>query len=249
MPTRCSFQLYSARKHGPLEATLAMLAGCGYREVEGFADAYGEPERLRKLLDAHGLTMPSGHFSIDMMERNRSEVLDIAATLGMNKLVMPYLPASERPADSRGWREFGERLNGIAASYRGEGYGVAWHNHDFEFTSLADGALPHDLLFAAAPLLDWEIDVAWVVRAGMEPLAWVKRYAAAITLAHIKDIAPEGENADEDGWTDVGAGVVDWGACMEALRDTKCMHRVVEHDNPRDVERFARRSIAALRDW
>ena len=68
--------------------TLAMLAQCGYSEVEGYGGVYGDPQALRKQLDANGLTMPSGHFSVDMLERKPKDVLVIARTLGMNTLVM-----------------------------------------------------------------------------------------------------------------------------------------------------------------
>ncbi len=200
MPTSFSYQLYSSRNHGPLGRTLAMLSRHGYSEVEGFGGVYDKPEELRRLLDANGLTMPTGHFAVEMMERKPKDVLAIARTLGMNKLVMPYLPPEARPASASGWKALAKRLNAIAAAYRPEGFGVAWHNHDFEFTKLKDGSVPQTLIFESAPLLDWEIDVAWVVRGKANPIRWIKDYASIITIAHVKDIAPRGENEDEDGW-------------------------------------------------
>ena len=89
MPTRYSYQLYSARNHPPLETILKKLSDLGYAEVEGFGGVYGEPEKLRADLNHLGLTMPSGHFSIDMLEKEKKKVLKIASTLGMNKLVCP----------------------------------------------------------------------------------------------------------------------------------------------------------------
>jgi sugar phosphate isomerase/epimerase len=247
MPTRFSFQLYSARNHPPLTRTLKMLAEAGYKEVEGFGGVYANPRKLRKGMDRLGLSMPSGHFPVEMMEKEKNKVLDIARALGMNKLVLPYLMPGDRPKSAKGWRDFGKRLNAIAATYRAEGFGVAWHNHDFEFARLKDGSRPHDLIFAQAPLLDWEIDVAWVMKGGANPLAYIKQYAAAITLAHVKDIAPRGKNVDEDGWCDIGDGTVKWKDVMAALSQTRCMHYIMEHDKPADAARFAKRSIAAAK--
>jgi sugar phosphate isomerase/epimerase len=249
MPARFSFQLYSARNHPPLDATLAMLAKSGYMEVEGYGGIYGEPQKLKAALDANGLAMPSGHFAIDMLEKKKGAVLSTARTLGINALIAPYLVAEDRPKSAKGWKDFGKRLNAIAATYRSEGFAVAWHNHDFEFARFKDGTTPHELIFANAPLLDWEIDVAWVVRAGANPLAWIKRYAGIITHAHVKDIAPKGRNIDQDGWTDVGAGTIKWQACMDALKQTRCMHWILEHDKPADAGRFAQRSIAACKKY
>jgi sugar phosphate isomerase/epimerase len=196
-----------------------------------------------------GLTMPSGHFPVDMLEKEKKKVLKTASVLGMNKLVCPYLLPDQRPKTAKGWKDFGKRLEAISTTYRAEGYGVAWHNHDFEFFPLKDGSTPHELIFAAAPTLDWEIDVAWIVRAKSNPLKWIKAYAGAITLAHVKDIAPKGECVDEDGWADVGHGVVKWQAVMDALKHTRCMHYIMEHDKPSDAERFARRSLISTKKY
>ena len=249
MPSRFSYQLYSSRNHPPVEATLAMLAKAGYREVEGFGGVYGEPAKLRQALDANGLTMPSAHFSLEQLEKQKKEVLGIAAALGVNKMVIPYLVAEARPKSAKGWRDFGKRLNALASEYRQEGYGVAWHNHDFEFIPLKDGTTPHELIFGAAPLLDWEIDVAWVAMAKQNPLKWIKRYAGVITLAHVKDIAAPGTKQNEDGWDDVGHGTMNWQAYMDALKTTRCMHWILEHDKPADDQRFAKRSIASAKTY
>ena len=101
-------------------------------------------------------------------------------------------------------------------------------------------------MLQGGPDLEWEIDVAWVVRGGGDPLAWIKAFAGRISAAHVKDIAPRGENLAEDGWSDVGHGTVDWKAIMAALRAAKCAHFVAEHDNPADDRRFATRSLAAV---
>lgn len=249
MATRFSYQLYSSRDHGPLPKTLAMLAKAGYSEVEGFGGVYGNPASLRKLLDKNGLVMPTGHFSIEMMEKNKAAVLKIARAVGMNILVIPYLMPNDRPKSAKGWKDFGKRLNRIAQTYRQEGFGVAWHNHDFEFVKLKEGSTPHELIFANAPLLDWEIDVAWIARGKSDPLTWIKRYGAIITVAHVKDIAKPGTKTDEDGWDDVGHGTMRWKAYMAALRETRCMHFVMEHDKPGDDARFARRSLAAAKKF
>ena len=49
-----------------------------------------------------------------------------------------------------------------------------------------------------------------MIRGGADPLEWMRPYGNRITAVHVKDIAPAGESADEDGWADVGHGTVDW---------------------------------------
>jgi sugar phosphate isomerase/epimerase len=112
---------------------------------------------------------------------------------------------------------------------------------------LPDGSIPQAEILAGGKSLEWEIDVAWVVRGGGDPIQWIRRYGPRITAAHVKDIAPAGQNLDEDGWADVGQGTVAWASIMSALHAAGCTNFVMEHDNPSDHQRFAKRSLASVR--
>jgi sugar phosphate isomerase/epimerase len=240
-----SFQLYSARNHQPFADVIAMLAKVGYKEIEAYGAAYADPAGLRAVLDQHKMTMPTAHFSVDALEKEKAANLAIIKTLGIKTIVVPYLMPDDRPKTSAGWSDFGKRLEAIARDYRKEGYPVAWHNHDFEFFKTEDGRFPQELIFNAAPSLLWEIDVAWVVKGKEDPVRWIARHGSRIICAHLKDIAQAGQAIDEDGWADVGHGTLRWPAIVAGLKATPIRHWIVEHDNPNDIERFARRSYAA----
>jgi len=230
--------------------TFEMVSKAGYTAVEGYGALYADEAAVaatRAGLKATGLTMPTGHFGLEQLETEVDKVLGIARALKMERLYCPYLMPEDRPTDAAGWTAFGARLQKAGAPYKAAGYGFGWHNHDFEFKPLADGSIPQDRLFEGGPGLEWEMDVAWVIRGGADPLAWIARYKDRITAAHVKDIAPEGENADEDGWSDVGHGTVDWKAILAALRKIGVRHLVMEHDNPKEDARFASRSIASVK--
>jgi len=245
-----SYQLYSSRNFPPLADTLAMLAHAGYRAVEGYGGLYADEGALAGLaagLQASGLTMPSGHFGLAQIEERPEFVIEIARTLGMTKVYCPYVMPDDRPTDAAGWRAFGARLQAAGAPLRSAGLGFGWHNHDFEFVALPDGVIPQVAMFEGGPDLEWEMDVAWVVRGGADPLDWIARYGDRITAAHVKDIAAAA-NA-EDGWADVGHGVMDWAGLMERLRGTACKIFVLEHDNPSDHVRFATRSMTSMKGY
>ena len=125
----------------------------------------------------------------------------------------------------------------------------AWHNHSFEFAKLPDGSYPLDHIFAAAPDLQWQADIGWIQWAGEDPASWIKKYSDRVSALHIKDLAPKGENADEDGQADVGHGVLDWKRLMPAIKSPGVHYLVMEHDNPNDFERFARRSYQTVSAW
>jgi sugar phosphate isomerase/epimerase len=243
-----SFQLYSARSFQPWKGVLKLVAEAGYRQVEGFGGAYTDPAALRADLDECGLTMPTGHFALDMLETDLDGACRIAQALGMAMIICPYIAPELRPRDAAGWRSFAERLARVGAAVNARGYEFAWHNHDFEFAPLPDGSTAMEHVLAAAPDIGWEIDVAWVVRGGADPRTWIDRAGRRIVAVHVKDIARPGEGVGEDGWSDVGHGTVEWPRLMAALgARSAARYYVMEHDNPADVERFARRSIEAAR--
>lgn len=246
-----SYQLYSSRNFPPLGDTLAMLAKAGFAAVEGYGGLYADAGKLADLsaaLQAAGLAMPTGHFSLEMIETQPDFVIAAAQTLGMKTVYCPYLLPADRPTDGAGWKAFGARLQAAGAPLRKAGLGFGWHNHDFEFVATPDGVIPQEAIFDGGPDLEWEMDVAWVVRGGADPEDWIARHAGRITSAHVKDIAPAGTVA-EDGWADVGHGTVDWPRLMVALRAAGCEVFVLEHDNPSDHVRFATRSLAAVKGF
>lgn len=240
-----AYQLYCSRNFPPLDATLAMLAGAGYRAVETYGGLYDDLDGLRAGLDRHGLAAPSGHFGLDMVEGDPRRTLEIARALGMGKVIVPHVAVEARPKDVAGWRAFGARLLEAGARVRDAGLAFGWHNHDFELVDLG-GTTPLDLIAEAG--VDIELDLGWVVRGGGDPVAWIDRLGRRIMAVHVKDTAPEGETA-EDGWADVGHGTQDWGPVKAALDAHGIDHLVIEHDNPADHARFARRSLATVQDW
>lgn len=245
-----SFQLYSARNALPWETVVGWLARLGYAEVEGFGGVYGDPQAFRALLDAHGLSMPTGHFAIDLLENDFAEAERTARALGIRMIACPHLVADARPRDSAGWLAFGKRLGALGRTARDAGFAFAWHNHDFEFARLPDGSVPMTHILEGAPDIGWEMDVAWIIRGGADPMPWIEKHGRRVTAVHVKDIARPGEKLDEDGWEDVGHGTVDWKTLFYALRDNSpAEHFIMEHDKPSDAERFARRSIETARNF
>ncbi len=137
----------------------------------------------------------------------------------------------------------------MSKPYKDAGFEFGWHNHDFEFVKQADGSLPIEQIFEGAPDISWEADIAWVIRGGGDPFAWIEKLGSRITSVHVKDIAAAGENKDEDGWADLGYGTVPWQKLLKVLAGTKAKHYVIEHDNPSDIDRLITRSIASFKTY
>ncbi len=242
-----SFQLYSARNFPPFSELLPKLKALGYAQVEGYGGLYSRADELGASLKANGLSMPTGHFGLDQLE-DIPATLKIAEKLGIKTLICPFVPPEQRSAKKAGWEALAETLQRLCSAYASEGLKFGWHNHDFEFLPLKSGEFPLDILLEGAPEIIWQADIAWISKAGEDPLQWIERHGTRIKSVHVKDIAPAGNNVDEDGWADVGEGVLDWRALFLAIRQhSDCTSFVLEHDNPSDVDRFASRSIVAAR--
>jgi len=241
--SRISVQLYSAR-HFDLASVLSHTAGLGISEVEGFGGLYGDPQAMRDSLDANGLRMSTGHFDFTLVRDDPDKAVDIARTLGMDSVIIPHLKEEDRPASFAGWQEFATDLAEGGKHVIDAGYTYGWHNHDFEFDACDNGAFPIEAIMDASPDIGLELDLAWVHVAGQDPVQWLDRYTGRLLAAHVKDCAPQGECLDEDGWADVGHGVMPWERIVPAMRDAGAELMVMEHDKPADALRFITRSYA-----
>ena len=244
-----SYQLYSSRNFGPMPMTLPMLADLGYGAVEGFGGLFEGiegVEGLRRHMDKIGIHMASTHIGLDQVEADPQGLIDLARALDIRTFYVPYLDPADRPDTAEGWQALGRRVADAGKPLQDAGLTYGWHNHDFEVTPLSDGSLPLEHLLGGNDL-SLEMDLAWVVRGGQDPAALIGTYGARISGVHIKDIAPEGQNADEDGWADPGTGTMDWAALVAQLSALDVQHWVMEHDNPSDHERFAKAGMALAR--
>jgi sugar phosphate isomerase/epimerase len=243
-----SFQLYSSRNFPPVERQLATLARLGYRNVEPYGGLLGDIAGFKAALDQAGLKAPSGHFGFDTLEDKFATCIADARRLEISLIVCPWIHPDLRPKDREGWAALGRRLGAIGDKVRAEGLRFAWHNHDFEFRPLADGSWPIEHLMAD-PSINLEIDVAWILRGGADPAKWIGYFSGRIAACHVKDIAPPGRSSDEDGWADVGQGTIDWRTLWRLAVGAGAELMIAEHDNPKDFERFAKTSLAAMKQY
>lgn len=243
-----SYQLYSARNEASLDETLKTLKSLGYTQVEGWGGQFGDPAALAASLKSAGLAMPTAHMGFTQLE-DTAAALKIVDLVGIQTVYCPAPPSADYREGKGDWAKFADQLATIAAAFKAAGKGFGYHNHHWEFGTLADGKRPIELLLAS-PDMEWEMDLAWLVKAGEDPVAWMDKMGSRITAIHVKDIAPAGECVDEDGWADVGHGTLDWKSLLaSAKQKTKVKYFVAEHDKPNDAVRFARRSIESVKKW
>ncbi len=244
-----SIQLYTLRSLEDLDRILDTVAQAGYRYVETVGSHLGKAADIRSKLEARNLKASSSHVSLAALREKPEAVVEACRILDITHLYMPAVPPEQRDMAAEGWRSLGLELGRTAERFREQGIRLGYHNHDWELRPKDGSKTALELLFEAAGAspLTWEVDVAWLVRGHADPKDWIGRYGSKITAAHVKDIAPAGQNDDQDGWADVGAGVIDWRRLWHVCREAGAEWMIVEHDKPADPAQTARASFDFLR--
>lgn len=234
-------QLYSLRglMRQDVDRTLAAVAEIGYREVEFAGYFEHPPERIRAMLDAHGLRAPAAHIGFPELGDSWDRVLDASAQIGHRYVVTPWIAEERRTPD--GYRQAAELFNRAGEAARARGLTFGYHNHDFEFARVGD-RLGFDILLDETDpaLVTFELDIFWITKGGYKPLDYFARYPGRFPMVHVKDMGADGSQVD------VGAGQIDFPGIFARARKAGIRHYFVEHDEPADPLGFARRSHAYL---
>ncbi|MFL5561864.1 MAG: TIM barrel protein [Gemmatimonadaceae bacterium] len=220
-------QLYTVRDEmqKDVAATLARVARIGYKEVE-FAGYFGHsPTEIRGMLDANGLTAPSSHIPLQMMQADPAGVAATAKAIGHEYVVVPFLDPSQR----NDWHGLAKSLNSIGAEMAKQGLKLGYHNHNFEFASTGSGPLPYEILVGETDpaLVKLEMDLYWATMAGQDPVAWFAKQPGRFELVHVKDSRGGADNA----MAPVGSGTIDWKRIFAKRAQAGIRHFFVEHDN------------------
>ena len=241
---KVGLQLYTVRDmmKADLPGTLHKVAAIGYREVE-FAGYFGRtPAEIRALLKKNGLTSPSAHIPLDILEKDSVRAFADAKATGHQWVTVPWLP-EERRKTADDWKRIAALLNQLAPQAKSAGLRLAYHNHDFELKSIG-GTRPLDMLLTETDpsLVDFEMDLYWVVFGGGDPLDYFNRFPKRFRLVHVKDSGGPPDNH----MVDVGQGKIDFRTIFAASDKAGIKHYFVEHDQPSDPIATIRNSYKYL---
>ena len=242
-------QLYSLRMlPDALDEVLGHVAAAGYRGVETLGDHSMSADALQELLDKHELQAISTHVGLAALEQDVDGVIKFNQTIGNQVITIPFLAKELRPTDDAGWAALGERFGKLGKRIAEAGMRLLYHNHDFEMERTNGKLMIEWMLDSTDPAyLQWEPDLAWVVRGGADPVALLEKYAGRCPRIHVKDLSPAGTNEEEKGFADVGYGTLDWATLLPAARAAGAEWYIVEHDLPRDPLRTIQRSFDYLK--
>ncbi|GGH18541.1 sugar phosphate isomerase/epimerase family protein [Pedobacter zeae] len=231
-------QLYSLRGELPkdVKGVIEKVAQAGYKEVETYGFSNGKfwgltPKEFKALLDANGLKAPSGHYGMDDFSKTgktdklKADIESSAAIGGKYFTIAGAHVDTSKGID--GFKKTADDFNKVAEIAKASGLKFAYHNHDFEFKKL-DGTTGYDVYLSETDknLVNFEMDLYWVVRSGNDPLALFKKYPGRFPMWHVKDM----DKTKPEWNTEVGQGSVDFKTIFAQAKLSGMQHFFVEQE-------------------
>jgi sugar phosphate isomerase/epimerase len=218
-------QLYSLRDDLPKDpkGILRQVASFGYKQLEGFEGPKGiywgmTNTEFKSYMDELGMKMVSSHCN---WKQNLEKKADEAAAIGMKYLMCPYLGA-QKSLDL--YKKAAEDFNKAGQICKQRGLKFAYHNHDYSFKQV-EGQFPQDVMMQNSDkdLVDFEMDMYWVVAAGQSPKAWFDKYPGRFKLGHVKD-----RGGKET--TTLGKGDIDYPSILKDAQKSGMEYFIVEQE-------------------
>lgn len=221
-------QLWTVKEDmaGDAKTTLQKIAAAGFKQVESFEGSKGmfwgwKNTEFKKYMDDLGMKMISSHCANVDFERKAAE----AAEIGMKYLICPWKGPQKSIDD---FKKFADEFNKCGEICKKNGIRYAYHNHDYSFKAI-DGQLPQDVMMQNTDknLVDFEMDIYWVVAAGENPKTWFDKYPDRFKLCHVKDL---GKTAKGHESVQLGKGTIDFKSIIKAGTDKGLKFYIVEQE-------------------
>lgn len=237
-----ALQLYSVRQLLPtdFEGTLKQIASLGYREVEAAGYYNHSAADIKQAMRTAGLNLVSSHHPSDQLHQQLDQIIAFNKELGVKYIICSSPGRKEASTGNAGpltldeWRWNASELNTLGEKVEAAGLKFGYHNHFMEFRKI-DGVVPYDeLLRLTDPSkVTMEMDCGWVVVGGGNPVEYLHKYPARITMLHVKDFKPFDHSAKQikPVFTELGHGTIDYHPILQAAaRAGHVKHCFVEQE-------------------
>lgn len=239
-PKKIGIQLYSLRAEFSknVDKPISEIANTGYEYVEGYGYSIKNGfwglsvSEYKDLLKKHKLKTPSAHYDFGEWEKTQDDAIlqayiTVAKELKQDYIVVPYINP-EIFKSEKSVKEFAAKLNRAAEIVNKAGLKLAYHNHHFEFEKLGDKT-GYDILLAETnkDLIDFELDLYWVVRAKQDAISLFKQYPGRFPMWHIKDMSKSNPSKN----TEIGNGTIDFSPFFKEAKLAGLKYAFVEQEN------------------
>ena len=224
-------QLWTVKEDMGINAkdTLQKLSTYGYRQIESFEGPKGmfwgwKNTEFKKYMDDLGMRIISSHCNNTVdFERKAAE----AAEIGMKYLICPYKGPQKSIDD---FKKFADEFNKSGEICKKNDIRFAYHNHDYSFKAI-NGEIPQQVMMANTDknLVDFEMDIYWVVAAGEDPKAWFAKHPGRFKLCHVKDLAKTNSKEGHES-VQIGKGTIDFASILKAGASNGLKYHIIEQE-------------------
>ncbi|HEX3165653.1 MAG TPA: sugar phosphate isomerase/epimerase [Chitinophagaceae bacterium] len=212
------------------KGVLKQLASYGYKQIESFEGGKGifwgmSNTEFKAEMDKLGMKIISSHCDINKdFEKKAAE----AAAIGMKYLICPYKGPQK---DLDAFKKFADEFNQKGEICKKNGIRFAYHNHDYSFATM-NGEMGQDVMMknTDASLVDFELDMYWVVAAGQDIETWLKKYPKRFRLCHVKDRKKGAPLTDKDESVVVGTGSINYPKILKTAKKYGMEYYIVEQE-------------------
>jgi sugar phosphate isomerase/epimerase len=223
-------QLYTLRDVLPKDPknVLRQLASFGYRQIESYEGKEGmfwgmSAADFKRYMDDLGMKIVSSHCDINKdFERKAAD----AASIGMKHLICAWVGPQKTTDD---FKKIADTFNQRGEICRKNGIRFAYHNHEYSFNTL-EGQLPQDIMMnnTDPALVDFEMDIYWVVTAKQDPEAWLKKYKKRFRYCHVKDRISN--STERNASCILGQGSIDFAGILKTAKKNGMEYFIVEQE-------------------
>lgn len=247
-------QLYSVREKLAQDyaGTLRQVAAIGYREVEAAGFYNHSAAEVKQTMASVELNCVSAHYSLADLLKATDATIEYAKALGLEYVVCssPSIPDPDRFAHTPGgawqgmqhgltlddWKWNADQFNQMGRKLKAAGLLFGYHNHTMEFHDLGGGATGFQVLLKNTDpdYVSLELDCAWAVAGGQNPVELLTTYPKRFSMLHIKDLKPVSGDATNGSRTstELGMGTIDYKPIFAAARAAgHIRHAFVEQED------------------
>jgi sugar phosphate isomerase/epimerase len=208
--------------------TLQQIAKMGFTQIESFEGEKGifwgmKPAEFKTFLDGEGMNLVSSHCKWnENLQQKAAEV----ASIGGKYMVCPWLGPQKSLDD---FKKFADDFNKAGEICKKEGVKFAYHNHDYSFKEI-EGEIPQKLFMdrTDSDLVDFEMDIYWVVTAGVDPVEYMTKYKNRFRLCHIKDRIKNATEPFES--CTLGEGSIDYATILQKAKENGMNYFIYEQE-------------------
>jgi len=234
--------IWGQRAESDFAGVLDEVASLGYDGIEAGSAAFVDIPNPREMLASRRLSLAGLHMIVEPAD---TEAVDKALAV-LGKAEGHYLlfsGAGGRENSEENYVRNSKRLEEYGKRAKKSGVTVCYHNHWQEIVNNARGT--RIILENTSPShVSLCVDTYWAKCGGSSPAKFIKENSDRVAFLHLKDGTEEGLKRYE--FTELGRGIIDFPAVIEAVKPLNVEWIVVEQDR---TDKTPKQSMAISRKY